>query len=174
MPADHPRQRGDGTVGWLVFIEQGQPAWDPVYAGATPAPFDRVNGYTCPGTASAAVPNTFTLTVPAAFIGQFINLCLQPADPTAKPVCHSVQIDASSKITIPVRSNITASVTRVPKSKLVSRINSKAAAALLGNKAKKRCAASIKAQTKTKAKTPAKTHTKPCATPKKRTKGTSK
>jgi hypothetical protein len=174
MPADHPRQRGDGTVGWLVFIEQGQPAWDPVYAGATPAPFDRMNGYTCPGTASAAVPNTFTLTVPAAFIGQFINLCLQPSDPTAKPVCHSVKIDASSKITIPVRSNITASVTRVPKSKLVSRINSKAAAALLGNKAKKRCAASIKAQTKTKAKTPAKTHTKPCATPKKKTKGTSK
>jgi hypothetical protein len=148
MPADHPRQRGDGTVGWLVFIEEGQPGWDPAYKGATRAPFDPVAGYTCPGTASAAVPNTFTLTVPAAFIGQYVNLCLQPADPTAKPICHSVQIDGSSKLTIPVRSNITASVTRTPKSKLVSRANSNAGAGLLLPKARKRCVVNSKTHKK--------------------------
>jgi hypothetical protein len=148
MPADHPRQRGDGTVGWLVFIEDGQPGWDPVYKGATRAPFDPAAGYTCPGTASAPVPNTFTLTVPAAFIGQYINLCLQPADSTAKPVCHSVQIDGSSKLTIPVRSNITASVTRTPKSKLVSRANTNAGAGLLLPKAKKRCFVNTKTHKK--------------------------
>jgi hypothetical protein len=162
MPADHPRQRGDGTVGWLVFIEDGQPGWDPVYKGATRAQFDPAAGYTCPGTASAPVPNTFTLTVPAAFIGQYINLCLQPADPTAKPICHSVQIDGSSKLTIPVRSNITASVTRTPKAKLVARANANAGASLLLPKAKKRCVVN------------AKTHKKHCVTAKQTSKGKAK
>jgi hypothetical protein len=167
MPADRPRPRGDGTVGWLVFIEDGRPGWDPVYAGAKRASFDPVGGYSCPGMLSAAVPNTFTLTVPAAFIGRFVNLCLQPDGPVAKPICHSVQIDASSKITIPVRSNVTASVTRTPKSKLVSRANSKAVAGLLAGKKNKRCAAG-------------KAHVKPagsnkyCVVPKRTSKGRAK
>jgi hypothetical protein len=139
MPANRPVERGDGTVGWLVFLEQGRPGWDPQYRGATPAPFDGGAGYSCPGTASAAVPNTFTLTVPAAFIGQYINLCLQPTDPQAKPVCHSVQIDNSSKLTIPVSSNITATVTRTPKAKVVSLAHTNVGAALLAPKAKKHC-----------------------------------
>jgi hypothetical protein len=138
MPADRPRERGDGTVGWLVFIEEGRPGWDPVYKGATRAPFDQANGYTCPGTASAAVPNTFTLTVPAAFIGQFVNLCLQPADPKAKPMCHSVKIDGSSKFTIPVSSNVTASISPKPKSKLVARRNADVGAGLLGTQMTKK------------------------------------
>jgi hypothetical protein len=162
MPADRPRQRGDGTVGWLVFIGEGRPEWDPEYKGATRAPFDPVAGYTCPGTASAAVPNTFTLTVPAAFIGQFVNLCLQPSDPTAKPICHSVQIDGSSKLTIPVKSNITASVTKKPKSKLVTRTHVNAAAALLRPKVKRRCVVNVK------------THKKHCAPVKQTNKGSSK
>jgi hypothetical protein len=160
MPADRPRDRGDGTVGWLVFVEEGRPDWDPAYRGATRAPFDPSAGYTCPGTASAAVPNTFTLTVPAAFIGQFVNLCLQPADPKAKPVCHSMKIDGSSKFTIPVRSNIKASITPKPKSKLVTRTHTNAAAGLLRPHAKKRCAVD------------AKTHKRHCVStnPKRRTK----
>jgi hypothetical protein len=144
MPADRPVERGDGTVGWLVFVDEGRPDWDPLYRGASRAPFDRVNGYACPGTASAAVPNTFTLTVPAAFIGQFVNLCLQPADPKAKPICHSVKIDGSSRFAIPVSSNITASITKTPKAKLVPRRGTDAAAGLLGSKAKKRCVAKPK------------------------------
>jgi hypothetical protein len=165
MPADRPRPRGDGTVGWLVFIEEGRPGWDPVYTGAKPASFDSVGGYSCPGMSNAPVPNTFTLTVPAAFIGRFINLCLQPDGPAAKPICHSVQIDASSKITIPVRSNITASVTRTPKAKLVSRAGSKAVAGLLAGKKSKRCVAAGKPHLKT---TVSKKH---CVAPKKTQKG---
>jgi hypothetical protein len=101
--------------------------------------FDPAGGYSCPGTGSAAAPNTFTLTVPAAFIGQYINLCLQPTDPKAKPICHSVQIDNSSKLTIPVSSNITASVTPTPKAKVVALAHTNAAARLLLPKAKTHC-----------------------------------
>lgn len=150
MPADRPMQRGDGTVGWLVFVEDGRPGWDPAYKGATRAQFDPANGYTCPGTASAAVPNTFTLTVPAAFVGQYVNLCLQPADPRAKPVCHSLKIDGSSRFTIPVSSSIRASITKLPKAKVVSRKATDAAAGLIAPKAKKACTAKVKSKITTK------------------------
>jgi hypothetical protein len=164
MPADRPRERGDGTVGWLVFIEEGRPDRDPVYKGATRAPFDQANGYTCPGTGSAAVPNTFTLTVPAAFIGRFVNLCLQPADPKAKPICHSLKIDGSSKFTIPVSSNIKASITKTPKSKLVGRKSTDVGAGLLGTHVKKRCVGNAKTQKTLK--TVKVVKNKQCVTPK--------
>src|SRR3954469_16426047 len=114
MPKDRPVMRGDGTVGWLVILQKGQPDSDPVYKGATLAPYDPKSGYGCPGTGSAPVPAAFTFTVPTSLIGQFVNLCIQPADPTAKPVCHSVKIDSSASVTLPVSANVAVSVTKNP------------------------------------------------------------
>jgi hypothetical protein len=114
MPKDRPVMRGDGTVGWLVVLLRGQPDTDPVYKGATPAVYDVKNGYVCQGTGSAPIPAAFTLTVPASLIGQFVNLCLQPSDPKAKPVCHSVKIDGSASVTLPVAANVAVSVTKKP------------------------------------------------------------
>jgi hypothetical protein len=111
MPKDRPVLRGDGTTGWLVIL---QPDADPIYRGATPAPYDAKLGYICAGTGSAPVPAAFTLTVPASLIGQFVNLCIQPSDPTAKPICHSVKIDGSASVTLPLSANLAVSVTKKP------------------------------------------------------------
>jgi hypothetical protein len=106
--------RRDGTTGRMVDLEYGQPYVDPTYAGAVLAPFVRGVGYTCPDDQAADLgptAPTFTLTVPASFIGQWINLCVQPASPTQKPTCHGVRIDNGATVTIPVTSNVAATVT---------------------------------------------------------------
>jgi hypothetical protein len=157
MPKDHPVMRGDGTVGWLVVLLKGQPDTDPVYKGATLAPYDPKLGYTCPGTASAPVPAAFTFTVPAALVGQYMNLCIQPSDPKAKPNCHSVKIDGTATVTLPVAANMAVSVTKNPASvmKPLKRLTKKQLAALASryNKlTKKPAKTTVKLKAKTKAK----------------------
>jgi hypothetical protein len=110
----YPVLRLDGTVGSFVDLQAGEPSWNPRWAGATPAHFDAATGYSCAdgkSSASSAAP-VFTLTVPASFVGQFVNLCIQSSDATQKPSCHQLQIDNGATITIPVTANIAATVTQ--------------------------------------------------------------
>jgi hypothetical protein len=99
----------------MVDLEYGQPYVDPTYAGAVLATYVNGVGYTCPGAAPSdnLGPTTpmFTLTVPASFIGQWIKLCIQPASSTGTPKCHAIQIDGGATVTIPVTSNVAATVT---------------------------------------------------------------
>ena len=106
----------NGTTGSLVYLAVGEPQRNPVYAAAIPATFVPGIGMKCPTatTARATVP-VFTLTVPASFVGQSLRLCLQPAAPTAKPLCHAIRIDLGATITVPVTSNIIASVVKTKK-----------------------------------------------------------
>jgi hypothetical protein len=117
MPADKPLMRGDGTVGWLVFLQVDQAHRDPLYASATSASYDPSQGFMCPGTAPAPLPATFTLTVPSSLIGQYINLCVQPPTPKSQPLCHSIKIDNAATVTIPVAANVTATVSKAPAAK---------------------------------------------------------
>ncbi len=59
----------------------------------------------------------FTLTVPASFIGQSVNLCIQPTNPAAKPICHSIRIDTGATISVPVTTNVVAKVVKAKLSK---------------------------------------------------------
>ena len=59
----------------------------------------------------------FTLTVPASFVGQILRLCLQPARAGAKTLCHSIRIDLGATISVPVASNVVASVVKAKASK---------------------------------------------------------
>lgn len=106
------RMMGYCTSNGLAYLEEGQPAWDPNYASAFPATYVPGLGMSCPGGAPPTVP-TFTLTVPASFIGQYVNLCIQPPDPRMAPHCHSVRIDAGATISVPVTANVKATVTPV-------------------------------------------------------------
>jgi hypothetical protein len=109
-----PVLRKDGTEGRMVDLEYGQPYVDPTYAGAVLASYVKGVGYTCaedsPDDLGSHVP-VFTLTVPASFIGQWINLCVQPTVATQKPKCHAIRIDSGATVTIPVTSNVAATVT---------------------------------------------------------------
>jgi hypothetical protein len=133
-----PVLRPDGTVGTLLYLGEGQPSWDATYATAIPASYVPGVGMTCPNGGSATSVPTFTLTVPASFIGQFVNLCIQPPDARLAPLCHSVRIDTGATISVPVTANIRATVTPVrlpagarPKSPAVVAKASKTIAAAL-------------------------------------------
>jgi hypothetical protein len=144
--------RGDGTVGWLVFLPPVQAQSDPLYAGATRANFDPAQGFVCAGVAAPALAATFTLTVPASLIGQFINLCLQPSQANAKPLCHSIKIDNAATVTIPVTSNIAATVSKTPISKSKSRAQISAASKSFV-KSKQRCTTKLSVKVKAGKKT---------------------
>lgn len=111
-----PVYRTDGTWGDTVDLVIGQQQTDPRYAGATPATYTTGHGYSCPNSTFAnddlnPTAPLFTLTVPASFIGQWINLCVQPKAATQKVTCHSIRIDDGATVSIPVTSNVAATVT---------------------------------------------------------------
>jgi hypothetical protein len=106
-----PVLRPDGTTGTLVYLGEEQPSWDATYATAIPASYVPGAGMTCPNGGSATSIPIFTLTVPASFIGQFVNLCIQPPDGRLAPLCHSVRIDSGATISVPVTANVKATVT---------------------------------------------------------------
>jgi hypothetical protein len=110
----HPVKRADGSLGLFVDLVAGQPKWDPQYAGAVPATFEPGSGYSCP-TGGSPLPSSpahavFTLTVPQSFVGQYLNLCVQPADATQKPTCHQIRIDNGATVTVPVAGHVSATV----------------------------------------------------------------
>jgi hypothetical protein len=151
--APSPVLRDDGTWGTFLDLEKGQPSVDPRFADATPAPFDLAHGgYYCPsgGPATLQGAPVFTLTVPASFVGQVLQLCIQPADPAQKPVCHDVRIDQGATISVPVTSNVAASVHLANgKQKTVT---PKASAAALAAASKRLSHASAKPRACTKSK----------------------
>jgi hypothetical protein len=108
-----PILRADGTFGLLVDLVVGQQLTDPLYAGAVPATYAPGVGYSCPSNAAPAAVTAapqapmFTLTVPASFVGQWIQLCIQAP---GKTTCHAVRIDDGATVAIPVTSNISATV----------------------------------------------------------------
>ncbi|MDX6485888.1 MAG: hypothetical protein QOF43_1041, partial [Gaiellaceae bacterium] len=109
-----PVLRSDGTRGTMVDLEYGQPYVDPTYAGAMLAPYTSGLGYTCPNTGVDDLGShapVFTLTVPASFIGQWLNLCIQPTSAAKPTTCHAIRIDNGATVTIPVTSNVAATVT---------------------------------------------------------------
>jgi hypothetical protein len=108
-----PVLRGDGTRGTMVDLEYGQPYVDPTYAGAVLATYTSGVGYTCPNTGTDDLGShapVFTLTVPASFIGQWLNLCIQPTSTAQRTKCHAIRIDNGATVTIPVTSNVAATV----------------------------------------------------------------
>lgn len=52
----------------------------------------------------------FTLTVPAAFANQYVQLCVQSLVSTRKSLCHVIRIDDGATISIPVTSDVEAKV----------------------------------------------------------------
>lgn len=109
-----PVLRSDGTRGTMVDLEYGQPYVDPTYAGATLATYTSRVGYTCPNTGTDDLGShapVFTLTVPASFIGQWLNLCIQPTSAAQTTKCRAIRIDNGATVTIPVTSNVAATVT---------------------------------------------------------------
>jgi hypothetical protein len=115
-----PVKLPDGKMGNLIYLPVGEPQHNPIYGKAIPATFVPGVGMKCPttigNTVALKVP-VFTLTVPAAFVGQFVRLCLQPAAPHAKVLCHSIRIDLGATISVPVTSNVTASVLKSKSNK---------------------------------------------------------
>jgi hypothetical protein len=107
-----PVMRTDGTMGTFVDLVAGQPAHDLRYAGAVPAVYLAGVGLTCPDGETSASDNVpvFTLTVPASFVGQYLNLCLQPSNPKVPPTCHQIRIDSGATISVPVTGHVTAVV----------------------------------------------------------------
>jgi hypothetical protein len=103
--------RPDGTTGTLLYLPVGEAQRDQAYAGAIPATFIPGVGMRCPtgSTVALKVP-VFTLTVPASFVGQYLRLCLAPAEPLAKPLCRSIRIDLGATIAVPIASNVSATV----------------------------------------------------------------
>jgi hypothetical protein len=140
-----PVLRPDGTVGALLYLGEGQPSWDATYAAAIPATYVPGAGMTCPSGGSGTSVPIFTLTVPASFIGQFVNLCLQPPDARLAPLCHSVRIDSGATISVPVTANVKATVTPV---KVPAGAKRKSPAAIA--KASKTIAAALRAPARTK------------------------
>jgi hypothetical protein len=124
-----PVLRTDGTVGTLLYLDEGQPSRDSRYAAATPALYIPGSGMTCPVDASSTKIPMFTLTVPASLVGQYVNLCIQAANPSAKPACHSIRIDTGATISIPVTSNVAATVV---KRRLAKQDKPKSKAAIAG------------------------------------------
>jgi hypothetical protein len=121
-----PVLRGDGTWGTFVDLLAGQPQKDPRYAGAIPATYVPGVGLTCADGETTEAMNVpvFTLTVPASFVGQYVNLCLQPSNPKLPASCHEIRIDLGATISVPVTGHVTATVKQVavpvseqPKSK---------------------------------------------------------
>ena len=107
----HPVVRPDGTTGTLLYLPIGEPQRDETYAGAIPATFIPGVGMRCAtgSTVALKVP-VFTLTVPASFVGQYLRLCLAPAEPSAKPLCRSIRIDLGATIAVPIAANVSATV----------------------------------------------------------------
>jgi hypothetical protein len=179
--------RPDGTYGRFVDLVAGQPNSDPRYAGALPAPFDlSQGGYYCPDSSpltmsTAMLTPTFTLTVPASFVGQTLRLCLQPKNPALKPVCHDVKIDQGATVSVPVTSSVAATIrTGNGKAKSVNPNASPKALAAATSKLSK-----LTTTSKTKKKTTkvckrvvmhvnGKKHTKTTCTPKKKLKKVTK
>ena len=130
-----PVLRPDGTTGNLIYLALGEPQRNKTYAAAVPATYVAGVGMRCPTgiDVSTRVP-VFTLTVPSSFVGQFIRLCLQPASTSARPLCHSIRIDLGARITVPVASNVSATVvktktkTKPVKPKLAKQISQVASA----------------------------------------------
>jgi hypothetical protein len=60
--------------------------------------------------AVGAGPGVFTLTVPQSFVGQYLNLCVQPAESAQKPICHQIRIDNGATLSVPVAGNVSATV----------------------------------------------------------------
>lgn len=105
----------DGDVRSMVQLDLGQPDWDPQFKGAVLAVIDAAGELSCPGSTDVAPTTpTFTLTVPASLIGQWVNLCIQQANPKAKPQCHSIRLDGATTVSIPMTSNVAATVTKSP------------------------------------------------------------
>lgn len=113
----YPVPQPDGTTSTLVYLEEGQPLRDPEWQQAVPATFVPGSGMTCPVGATSPGTPIFTLTVPASFVGQYVNLCIQPSAKGAKPLCHAVRIDTGATISIPVTANIRAQVLPVKLAK---------------------------------------------------------
>ncbi len=114
----HPVARAGGSTGNLIYLAVGEPQRDKTYGAAVPATYVPGVGMKCPTTTTVrtTVP-VFTLTVPASFVGQTLRLCLQPARPGAKTLCHSIRIDLGATISVPVASNVLASVVKAKASK---------------------------------------------------------
>ena len=94
----------------LLYLPVGTPQRDSRYTGAIPATFVPGIGMKCPGpvsTIASRVP-MFTLTVPASFVGHSLRLCLQ----AKKVLCHTVKISLGASVSIPVSSNVVASVVK--------------------------------------------------------------
>jgi hypothetical protein len=109
-----PVLRSDGTRGTMVDLEYGQPYVDPTYAGAVLSTYTSGIGYTCPNTGTDDLGShapVFTLTVPASFIGQWLNLCIHPTSAAQPTKCHAIRIDNGATVTIPVTTNVAATVT---------------------------------------------------------------
>ena len=120
----------------LIYLPIGMPQRNLLYAKATPAKFVPGYGMKC-GTltanelAAAHVP-MFTLSVPASFVGQSLKLCLQPALTNRKAICHTVAIKHGAIISVPVTSNLVATIVKTPKpkTKVTSKVVKSATGAL--------------------------------------------
>jgi len=154
--APSPILRPDGTSGRFVDLVAGQPNNDPRYAGALPAPFDLGHGgYYCPDSSpltmsTAMLTPTFTLTVPASFVGQTLRLCLQPKNLALKPVCHDIKIDQGATVSVPVTSSVAATI-RTGNGKAKS-VNPNASPKALAAATSKLSKLTTKSKTKTTAK----------------------
>jgi hypothetical protein len=113
----------NGVTKTLLYLPVGSPQTNKAFSTAFPATYVPGIGMKCPAsvntTVSAKIP-MFTLTVPAAFVGQSLRLCLQSSH--GKAFCHNVKINRGATVAVPVSSNITASVV---KSKLVKKASGK-------------------------------------------------
>ena len=121
----------------LFYLPVGTPQKSKTYAKAVPATFVPGVGMKCKGndvtTAQLAVAHVpmFTLSVPASFVGQSLKLCLQPALTNKKQSCHTVPISHGAIISVPVTSNLVATVIKTKaKSKVKSKIIKSATSSL--------------------------------------------
>jgi hypothetical protein len=123
-----------GVPKTLLYLPVGMPQKVALYSKAIPAKFVPGVGMKCAGVSSAAtlaaarVP-MFTLSVPASFVGQSLKLCLQPALTNKKQMCHIVPINHGAIISVPVTSNLVATVV---KTKAVKKTSSKAVKSATG------------------------------------------
>jgi hypothetical protein len=126
----------NGVPKILLYLPVGMPQRNVLYAKAIPAKFVPGYGMKCGALTNAEltaahVP-TFTLSVPASFVGQSLRLCLQPALTNKKPSCHTVPIKHGAIISVPVTSNLVATVVKTikPKTKVTSKVVKSATSAL--------------------------------------------
>jgi hypothetical protein len=123
-----PVVEADGTISSLVYLDLSQPLTGGD-AGAVPASYKAGVGMMCPGASSFGAPSRvpmFTLTVPASFLNEYLQLCVQPSTAGAKPVCHVVKVGSGSTIAVPVSANVRASV--INKAKLAKVVPAKSKA----------------------------------------------